>query len=108
MGRATSRSALRVHFVNHPVWDIVVILEEGIHPTPRCPKCYIIITWRDLNGRYQATEMCYRGEERIWKQWREEEVRRSTAVTFQAYGRPGVDQGDMTPPPTYHTRPGLT
>ena len=88
MGRPASRSALRVNFVHHSVWDIVVILEEGIHPTPRCPKCYIIITWRDLNGRYQATEMCYRGEERIWKQWREEEVRRSTAVTFQAYGRP--------------------
>ena len=62
-----SRSALWVKFVHHHVLDKVVILEEGNHPLPRCPKCDIFVICRAINGRHQATEMCARGEERIQK-----------------------------------------
>ena len=34
-GRSATRSAMRVHFFHQPVWDIVVILEEGNLPHPR-------------------------------------------------------------------------
>ena len=62
MGRATSRSALRLHFVNHHEQDTVVILEEGIRPLPRYPKYDIIFTWRVISSRRQTTSMCARGE----------------------------------------------
>ena len=70
------------------MWDTVVILKEESHPLPRCPKCDMLVTRRELNVRHKATEMCGRGEERSWKQRWEEEARRSTAMAFQAYRIP--------------------
>ena len=36
-GRAGTRTAMRMHFFNRHVRDIVIILEEGNLPHPRCP-----------------------------------------------------------------------
>ena len=87
-GRATIRSTLWVNFVHGHMWDTVVIMDKGSHPLPCFPKFDMFVTWRELNARNQATVMCYRGEEMSRKKRREEEVRRRTAVDFQAYGRP--------------------
>ena len=48
--------------------DKLVVLEEGDHSLPRCPKCYMFVTWWALNREYQATDMCARGAERRLKQ----------------------------------------
>ena len=91
-GSATSRSTLWVHFLHHHVRDTVVILDEGSHPLPCCPRCDMSVTWWDLNGKHQATTMYARGEEWKWK-WkrrREEEAQRSIEVALQAYRRPFV------------------
>ena len=44
--------------------DRLVILEEGRDPLLSCPKCDMFVTWGALNGRHQATVLCFRGEER--------------------------------------------
>ena len=82
-----SRSTLRVHFMHRHVRDTVVILEEGGHPVPRCPKCDILFTWRALNFNPHATEMCSRGDEQRQKRQWEEEARRRNVLAFQDYGR---------------------
>ena len=61
-GRKTIRSALRVLSVRRYVQDTLVILEDGSHPVPFCPKCYMFVSWRDINGKHQSTAMCERGE----------------------------------------------
>ena len=53
------------------VQDTLVVLEDGNHPFPHCPKCDIFVTWWDLNRTYQATEMRARGSERWIKKLQE-------------------------------------
>ena len=36
-GRARTRMLMQMHFFNRHVWDIMIILEEGNLPHPRCP-----------------------------------------------------------------------
>ena len=70
------------------VQDMLVFLEEGNHPLPRCTKCDMFFTQRELNGIHQAMAMCARGEERRLKRLQEEEARLSMVVAFEAYVRP--------------------
>ena len=53
--RTTIRSALQVHFMHHHVQYMLVVLEDGNHPLPRCPKWNIFVPLRALNGKHQAT-----------------------------------------------------
>ena len=48
----------------------------------------MFVTWREINGSYQATSMCDRGAERNLKRLWEEESSMSTALAFKAYMRP--------------------
>ena len=50
-GRTGTRTAMRVHFWRRHVWDIVIILEEGNLPHPRCSRCDMLVPWRYLNWR---------------------------------------------------------
>ena len=70
------------------VWYILVVLEEGNHPLLKFTKCDMFVTWWELNENHQATVMCARGAERWMKRLQDEEARLSTAVAFDAYGRP--------------------
>ena len=54
-GRAGTRTAILVHFWRQHVRYIVIILEEGNLPHPRCPQCDMFVPWRDLNGRHKTT-----------------------------------------------------
>ena len=56
-GRAGTRTAMRVHFWCRHVRDIVIILEKGNLPHPRCSLCDMLIPWRSLNGRHNNTAM---------------------------------------------------
>ena len=56
-GQAGTRTAMCMHFCNRHVRDIVIILEEGNLPHPRCSRCEMLVPWRALNGRHHATAM---------------------------------------------------
>ena len=63
-GRAGTRKAMRIDFCNRHVRDIVIILEEGNLPHPRCSRCDMLVLWRTLNGKHHNTAMCRIGAER--------------------------------------------
>ena len=62
-GQAGTRTAMQMHFCNRHVWDVVIILEEGNIPHPRCSRCDMLVPWRALNYRHHATVMCKKGAE---------------------------------------------
>ena len=68
---------MRMHFCSQHVRDIVVILEEGNLPHPRCSQCDMLVPWRALDGNHRNTVMCRSGVE--WKRQRmaETELRES-------------------------------
>ena len=88
LGRAGKRTAMQMHFFNGHVRDIVIILEEGNLPHPRCSRCNMLVPWRDLNGRHHATALCKKGAERKRRRMAEAELRDSTEWSFEAYGKP--------------------
>ena len=61
LGRAGTWTAMRVHFWRRHVRDIVIILEEGNFPYPRCSRCDMLVPWWSLNGRHKKTAMCRSG-----------------------------------------------
>ena len=85
-GRAGTLTAMRVHFWRLHVRDIVIILEEGNLPHPRCPRCDMFVQWRALNGRHKNTEMCRGGADKKRRRLVETEVRDSAETAFEVYG----------------------
>ena len=79
-GRAGTRTAMRMHFV--------IILEEGNLPHPRFSRCDMMVLWRALNGKHHDTAMCRSGVERQRRRMAETELRESTEMDFEAYGKP--------------------
>ena len=77
-----------MHFCNRHVRDIVIILEEGKFPHPRCSRCNILVPWRALNGRHHTTAMCKKSAERKRRRMAEAELRDDTERAFEAYGKP--------------------
>ena len=86
-GRARTRTAMRVNFWLWHVWDIVIILEEGNLPHPRCSRCDMLVPWQSLNGRHKSTAMCRSGAERKRRRLAETEMRESTEMAFEVYGK---------------------
>ena len=87
-GQAGTRTAMRMHFFNRHVQDIVIILEEGNLLHPQCPKYDMLVLWRALNGRHHATAKCAKGTEQKRRRMAEAELRESTERDFEAYGKP--------------------
>ena len=73
-------------FLAQTCTGVVIILEEGNLPHPRCPRCDILVPWRSLNGRHKSTAMCRSGAERKRRRLVETEVRESTEMAFEVYG----------------------
>ena len=76
---------MRVHFWRRHVREIVIILEEGNLPHPRCPRCDMLVSWQALNGRHKNTEMCRIGAEKKRRRLAEAEVRDSAEMAFEVY-----------------------
>ena len=87
-GRAGTRTEMRMYFCSWHVRDIMVILEEGKLPHPRCSRCNMLVLWRDLNRKHHDTAMCRKGAERNRRRMAESELRESTERAFEAYGKP--------------------
>ena len=62
-GQATTRTAMRVHFLHRHVLDNVVILEEVNTPHPWLPQCDMLVPCRTMNRRHHDTAQCARGAE---------------------------------------------
>ena len=77
-----------MHLCSRNVQDIVIILEEGNLPHPRCSRCDILVPWRALNGRHHATVMFRKGAEPKRRRMVEAELWDSTERAFEAYGKP--------------------
>ena len=77
-----------MHFCNRHVRDIVIILEDGNLLYPRFSRYYMMVPWRDLNGKYHATAMCKKGAERNRRWMVKAELRDSMERAFEAYGKP--------------------
>ena len=82
-GRAGTQTAMRVHFWRRHVRDIMIILEEGNLPHPRCPRCDMLVPWRALNGRHKNTEMCRSGAEKKRQRLSETEFRDIAEMAFE-------------------------
>ena len=80
-------TAMRVHFWRLHVRDIVIILEEGNLPHPMCSRCDMLVPWRSLNGRHKNTAMCRSEAERKRRRLAETEIRESTEMAFEVYGK---------------------
>ena len=76
---------MRMHFCSRHVRDIVIILEEGNLPHPRCSRCDIMVLWRELNGKHHDTAMCRSEAERKRRRMAETKLRESTEMAFEAY-----------------------
>ena len=63
-GRADTRTAIRVHFLQRHVLKTVVILEEVNLPHPRCARCDMLVPRQDLNGSHPAIAQFVRGAHR--------------------------------------------
>ena len=85
---ALIRTNLQVHFTNHHVQDIIVILGEGNRPYPRGPQCNMFVTQKALNCRQLATAFCRRGMETKWSRLAEEEARSGKEKSTNTYGAP--------------------
>ena len=59
---------MRMHFCSRHFRYIVIILEEGNLPHPRCSQCDMLVPWPALNGKHHATVMCKKGAERKRRQ----------------------------------------
>ena len=79
---------MQAHFLYRHVLDIVVILEEGNPPHPRCTQCDMMVPRQALNGRHPATAHCARGAEQKRRRLAEEELRESSERAFETYGEP--------------------
>ena len=87
-GRASTRTAMSVHFWHWHVRDTVVILEEGNLTHPRCPLCDMLVPWNSLNGTHRRMAQYKRGSELKMHQLAAEEEREVTVRDFSTYGRP--------------------
>ena len=45
------------------VRDMVVMVEEGNRPHPRCPFCYVLVPWEAINSFYINIYLCSKGAE---------------------------------------------
>ena len=66
--------------------DIVIILEEGKLPHPRCTNCDMFVPWRAHNCRHKSTEMCRSGADKKRRRLAEAEDRDSVGMAFEVYG----------------------
>ena len=87
-GRAGTRTTMQMHFCNRHVRDIVIILDEGNLPHPRCSRCDMLVPRRALNGRHHANAMCKKLSERKRRRMAEAELRYSTERACGDYGKP--------------------
>ena len=67
---------------------VLVILEEGSRPYPRCPQYDMFVPQKALNVWHPTNTLCRRGIERKWSRLAEEKAWEGTERELTAYGSP--------------------
>ena len=87
-GTASSQTKLWIHFAHQNPREIILILEEGNKPHPRCPQCEMFVPQEALNWAQLTSGMCRRGTERKRRRIVVEETEEWTGRVLLAYGTP--------------------
>ena len=77
-----------VHFFHRHSRVTVVVVEEGNLPQPRCPRFYMMVMWKALNGLHNTTSQCDKGLDQKRRRLEAEEMVKIKSKALQAYGRP--------------------
>jgi exonuclease III len=86
-GAANTRNNLRRHFARRHFQDSLCILEEGIHPLPKCERCGMHVSHMRLNnGGHFNTAYCREGAARVRQRHALSESRRAREVVFTVNG----------------------
>ncbi len=86
IGKASTKWALRQHFLFCHPQDLVVLPSEGTVPFPRCERCGMQTKAGALYGKHQRTWLCCEGWERKKQHEAAEAARIALARMFTAYG----------------------
>jgi len=86
VGEASTKWALRRHFLYRHPQDLVVLPSEGTVPFPKCERCGMQTEVGALYGKHQRTRLCREGWERKKQHEAAEAARVALARTFTAYG----------------------
>jgi hypothetical protein len=84
--KASTKWALRWHFLFRHPKDLVVLPSEGTVPFPRCKRCEMQTKAGTLYRKHQRTWLCREGWERKKQHVAAEAARIALARTFMAYG----------------------
>ena len=87
-GGGTNQTNLWVKFVQHQVWDTIVILEEGNHPYPRCRKCNMFVSQRSLNIWHPYMDLCCWERTGSANNWQNRKWEQGEETVLTAYGIP--------------------
>jgi hypothetical protein len=85
IGEASTKWALRGHFLYRHPQDLVVLPSEGTVPFPRRERCGMQTEVGALYGKHQRTWLCREGWERRKQHEAAEAARVALARTFTAY-----------------------
>ena len=88
LGRAATRTEMRVHLLQQHVLETVAIMEEGNPLHLWCTRCDMLVPWRALNDRQTATDKCARGAEQKRRRLAEAELREILERAFKEYWEP--------------------
>ena len=86
IGGASTKWALRWHFLFRHPQDLVALPSEGTVPFPRCKRCGKQTETGALYGKHQRTWLCHEGWERRKQHEATETPRIALARMFAAYG----------------------
>ena len=85
---ATSHVKMRTHFAHRHPTDVIVILEEGTAPLPRCELCDMHVGHYAIGDGHQRTAMCKKLADAKRRRHVLEDIRRAEEVVFTACGQP--------------------
>jgi hypothetical protein len=85
IGEASTKWALRRHFLFRHPQDLVVIPSEGTVPLPKCERCGMQTEAGALYQKHQCTRLCREGWERRMQHEATEAARIALARMFTAY-----------------------
>ncbi len=86
VGEASTKWALRRHFLYRHPQDLVVLPSEGTVPFPKCERCGMQTVVGALYGQHQRTRLCRERWERRKQHEAAEAARVALARMFTAYG----------------------
>ena len=87
-GTSSSKTNLRLNFAYRHPQNIIVILEEGNKPHPRCFQCEMFVPQEAINQAHPTSAMCRSCRERNRSRLMVKESSYQMGQVFSEYGTP--------------------